>query len=160
MFRRRKTPGFTGFCGKAPPGGPSGGPQCVALQVQRLGAVRLRDAGVADQHVSQTVVCDTRARTPSGARRRVSYPVSDSMSCRRRAKSRARKPVLTRRQRSALFCLSDDDLQHIGLRRPSPQQAWLRAGKVEVMSGEMTTLRIVSTAEELIGYCQVNRFGV
>ena len=28
------------------------GPQRVALQVQRLGAVRLRDAGVADQHVS------------------------------------------------------------------------------------------------------------
>ena len=26
--------------------------QRVALQVQRLGAVRLRDAGVADQHVS------------------------------------------------------------------------------------------------------------
>ena len=30
------------------------GPQGVALQVQRLGAVGLRDAGVADQHVSQT----------------------------------------------------------------------------------------------------------
>ena len=59
--------------------------------------------------------------------------------------------MLTRRQRSALFSLSDDDLQHIWLRRPSPQQAWLRAGKVEVMSGEMTTLRIVSTAEDLIG---------
>ena len=28
------------------------GLQCVALQVQRLGAVRLSDAGVADQHVS------------------------------------------------------------------------------------------------------------
>ena len=28
------------------------GPQGVALQVQRLGAVRLRDAGVADQYVS------------------------------------------------------------------------------------------------------------
>ena len=28
------------------------GLQRVALQVQRLGAVRLRDAGVADQHVS------------------------------------------------------------------------------------------------------------
>ena len=35
------------------------GPQGVALQVQRLGAVGLRDAGVADQHVSQTTVCDT-----------------------------------------------------------------------------------------------------
>ena len=84
VFTRRKTPGFTGFCGKAPSGGPSGGPQCVALQVQRLGAVRLRDAGVADQHVSQTAVCDTPSRTPSGARRRVSYPVSDSTSCIRR----------------------------------------------------------------------------
>ena len=31
-------------------------------------------------------VCDTRARAPSGTRRRVSYPVSDSMSCRRRAR--------------------------------------------------------------------------
>ena len=31
-------------------------------------------------------VCDTRTRTPSGQRRRVSYPVSDSMSCRRLAK--------------------------------------------------------------------------
>ena len=30
----------------------------------------LRDAGVADQHVSQTVVCDRRARAPSGQRRR------------------------------------------------------------------------------------------
>ena len=85
MFRRRNTPGFTGFCGKAPPGGPSGGQQCVARQVQRLGAVRLRDAGVADQHVSQTAVCDRPARAPSDQRRRVSYPVSDSMSCRRRA---------------------------------------------------------------------------
>ena len=28
------------------------GLQGVTLQVQRLGAVRLRDAGVADQHVS------------------------------------------------------------------------------------------------------------
>ena len=28
------------------------GPQRVALQIQRLGAIRLRDAGVADQHVS------------------------------------------------------------------------------------------------------------
>ena len=28
------------------------GPERVALPVQRLGAVRLRDAGVADQHVS------------------------------------------------------------------------------------------------------------
>ena len=45
----------------------------------------LRDAGVATQHVSQTVVCDMRAMTPSGARRRVSYPMSDSLSCRRRA---------------------------------------------------------------------------
>ena len=89
VFTRLKTPGFTGFCGKAQPGGPSGGPQCVALQVQRLGAVRLRDAGVADQHVSQTAVCDTRAKTPSSTRRRVSYPVSDSMSCRRRT----RRPV-------------------------------------------------------------------
>ena len=43
------------------------GPQRVALQVQRLGAVRLRDAGVADQHVS--------------------YPVSDSLFCRRQAKA-------------------------------------------------------------------------
>ena len=41
------------------------GPQGVALQVQRLGAVGLGDAGVADQHVSQTVVCDRRAMTPS-----------------------------------------------------------------------------------------------
>ena len=53
--------------------------------IQRLGTVRLRDTGVADQHVSQTVVWDTQARTPSSTRRRVSYPVSDSMSCRHRA---------------------------------------------------------------------------
>ena len=37
------------------------GSQGVALQVQRLGAVGLRDAGVADQHVSQTVVWDMGA---------------------------------------------------------------------------------------------------
>ena len=36
-------------------------------------------------HVSQTVVCDTWARAPSGVRRGVSYPVSDSMFCIRRA---------------------------------------------------------------------------
>ena len=47
------------------------------------------NAGVADQHVSQTARCDTRARAPSGTRRRVSYPVSHSMSCIRRA----RRPV-------------------------------------------------------------------
>ena len=46
----------------------------------------LRDADVADPPVSQTVVWDMRARAPSDARRRVSYPVSDSMSCRRRAR--------------------------------------------------------------------------
>ena len=40
---------------------------------------------VAWPHVSQTAVCDTRTWPPSGARRRVSYLVSDSMSCRRRA---------------------------------------------------------------------------
>ena len=55
-------------------------------------------APVADQHVSQTAVCDRRARTPSGARRCVSYPVSNSLSCIRRAKqhgseSRADKPA-------------------------------------------------------------------
>ena len=52
---------------------------------QRLGAVYFRDAGVADQHVSQTAVCDTQARAPPSARRRVSYSVSDSLSCRRHA---------------------------------------------------------------------------
>ena len=41
--------------------------QCVALRVQRLGAVGLRDASVADQHVSQTTVCDTCERRPRGA---------------------------------------------------------------------------------------------
>ena len=39
------------------------------------------DTGYRHQPVSQTAVCDTRARTPSDERRRVSYPVSDSMSC-------------------------------------------------------------------------------
>ena len=43
-------------------------------------------AGVADQPVSQTAVWDMRARVPSGERYRVSYTVSDSMSCRRRAR--------------------------------------------------------------------------
>ena len=37
-------------------------------------------------HPDRPVVCDIRARAPSGARIRVSYPVSDSMSCIRRAK--------------------------------------------------------------------------
>ena len=37
------------------------GPQGGALQVQRLGAVGLRDADVADQHVWQTAVWDMRA---------------------------------------------------------------------------------------------------
>ena len=39
---------------RASPSHPAG----VALQVQRLRAVGLRDAGVADQPVSQTNVCD------------------------------------------------------------------------------------------------------
>ena len=43
-------------------------------------------APVADQHVSQTAVCDTREMAPSDEPSGVSYPVSDSMSCRRRAK--------------------------------------------------------------------------
>ena len=34
-------------------------------------AVCRRDAGVADPQVSETVVCDTRARAPSGQRRRI-----------------------------------------------------------------------------------------
>ena len=38
------------------------------------------NAGEADQYVSQTAVCDTRAMTASGAHSRVSYPVSDSVS--------------------------------------------------------------------------------
>ena len=57
------------------------GPQGVALQVQRLGAIRLRDAGVADQHVSQTVVWDMRARAASGERLHVSYAMSHSVFC-------------------------------------------------------------------------------
>ena len=67
-------------------GADASGLQRVALQVQRLGTVCLRDAGVADQHVSQTAVCDTPARAPAGARRRVSYPVSFSRFCRRHVK--------------------------------------------------------------------------
>ena len=70
-----------------------------AQQVQRLGAVCLRDAGVADPPVSQTAVCDMRTRAPSSTRRRVSYPVSDSMSCRRRA--RGPVPCAARVLRSA-----------------------------------------------------------
>ena len=55
-------------------------------RLSRLGNDRHRARRRIDQQVSQTAVCDTRARTPSGPRRRVSYPVSDSMSCRCRAK--------------------------------------------------------------------------
>ena len=62
------------------------GTQGVALQVQRLGAIRLSDAGVADPHVSQTFVYDMRTMVPPCGRVRVSYPVSDSMYCIRRAK--------------------------------------------------------------------------
>ena len=40
--------------------------QGVALQVQRLGAVGRRDAGVADQPVSQTNVCDMAGEEGSG----------------------------------------------------------------------------------------------
>ena len=53
---------------------------------RRAAAPQPPAAGVADQPVSQTAVCDTRARAPSGQRRRVSYPMSDSMSCIRRAR--------------------------------------------------------------------------
>ena len=58
-----------------------------------------RDAGVADQQVSQTAVCDTTARAPSDEPRSVSYPVSDSMSCRRQA--RGPVPCAERALRSA-----------------------------------------------------------
>ena len=47
------------------------GPQGAALQVQRLGAIRL---------------CDMRAKVPSCQRLRVSYSMSYSMSCIRRTK--------------------------------------------------------------------------
>ena len=40
-----------------------------------------RATAVADPHVSQTAVCDRRVRAPSGERRRVSYPMSDSIYC-------------------------------------------------------------------------------
>ena len=53
---------------------------------RRAAAPQPPAAGVADQPVSQTAVCDTRAKTHSSTRLRVSYPVSDSMSCRRLAK--------------------------------------------------------------------------
>ena len=52
------------------------GPQGVALQVQRLGAVGLLDAGVADQHVSQTVVWNMRAWRLPGERSRCSCACS------------------------------------------------------------------------------------
>ena len=77
--------------------GPPAAPRASRCRSQRLGAVRLRDAGVADPRVSQTAVCDTPSRAPSGTRRRVSYPVSDSMSCRRLARvSRPRRRPASR----------------------------------------------------------------
>ena len=64
---------------------------------RRAAAPQPPAAGVADQPVSQTAVCDTRAKTPSSTRRRVSYPVSDSMSCIRRARvSRPRRRAPSR----------------------------------------------------------------
>ena len=59
---------------------------------------RRRSSDSALARLSQTAVCDTRARTPSSTRRRVSYPVSDSLCCRRRAnehgpETRADKPA-------------------------------------------------------------------
>jgi hypothetical protein len=39
----------------------AGGAQGVVLEVQRLGAVSLGDPSVADQHVSQTPVCEKGA---------------------------------------------------------------------------------------------------
>ena len=95
VFTRRKTPGFTGFCGKAPPGGPSGGPQCVALQVQRLGAVRLRDAGVADQHVSQTAMAPSSEPPPCVVSRVGFYILQTSCAC-APATTPGRHHVLTR----------------------------------------------------------------
>ena len=73
--------------------------QGVALQVQRLGAVGLRDAGVADQHVSQTVVWDMRALAPSSARQ----PADNGRPC-----FRFRS---TKRTCCATYTLSDEDLQ-------------------------------------------------
>ena len=83
-----------GFVEKPRPGGRQAARSAsrCALQGQRLGAVRLRDAGVADQHVSQTAVCDTRAKAPPGTRRRVSYSVSDSMSRIRQEKQQGTVP--------------------------------------------------------------------
>ena len=62
---------------------------------RRAAAPQPPAAGVADQPVSQTAVCDRRARAPSDQRRRVSYPVSDSVSCIRPVQDMARRTSST-----------------------------------------------------------------
>ena len=49
----------------------------------------------ADPHVSQTAVCDTPSRAPSDEPRGVSYPVSDSLSCKRRVRGPVSWDTLT-----------------------------------------------------------------
>ncbi len=68
-------------------------PEGVALQVQRLGAVGLRDAGVADQHVSQTNVL---GHEDAGG-----FPASACMPLRPAQSSpRPARPGCTRRTRA------------------------------------------------------------
>ena len=69
-------------------------------------------------------VCDTRARAPSGTRRRVSYPVSDSMSCRRRA--RGPVPCAVRALRSARTDGLGDRSLFSRSRPPPPARSSLR----------------------------------
>ena len=79
----------------AQPPGPSGGRSASRCRSSDLGGIRRRDAGVADQHVSQTAVYDTPARAPSDEPRGVSYPVSDSLSCKRRVRGPVSWDTLT-----------------------------------------------------------------
>ena len=80
------------------------GPQGGALQVQRLGAIGLRDAGVADQHVSQTTVCDMAGggleNPPSGHRGRRSGSAGSP------ALARAEAPQITMRSISSTVTVS------------------------------------------------------
>ena len=119
------------------------GPQGVALQVQRLGAVGLGDAGVADQHVSQTVVWDMRARAALGERLRVSYAMSHSVFCIRLVKENGTENRPDRPAEVGPVCPSATRGRpaaplHPERRRPaehrgpaaSPQQAGLRTAAV------------------------------
>ena len=85
-----------------------GGIQGIVLTIKRLAAIGFGDAGIADQHVSQTFVCDAGTSRVHSAIEVVPYPISqtniDNGLCESK-RNMAHRTILTERQRAALRCV-------------------------------------------------------